>query len=159
MADWTSDPAASRYKVVGDLDADGNPDLFGSSGTAYYGSGLRNMLLSKVTDGLGNTVEVRYEPLSGDPYDAGRPTYKATCTETQQWPVRCIKNMRGLVSGHSEGFIDTDAPNGQIIERTYRYNYETVGSTWPGMDGSASTNVCDRRTAHRNRRVRARPSL
>lgn len=118
-----------RYGAVGDIDADGNPDLFGKSNQAWYGSGLRNMLLSKVKDGLGNITKIQY---SGAPY-------KGTCSEPQQWPVRCIKNMKGLVSSHTEGFADSSGFSGEIDERFYSYTYENArvdltGHGWLGFD-------------------------
>src|SRR5260221_3517409 len=114
--------------TVGDIDADGNPDLFGSSAQASYGSGLRNMLLSKVRDGLGNIINVEYEG-----------AYKASCTETTRWPAECVKNMKGLVSAHTEGFADASGFQGELVERRYAYAYENgridvTGHGWLGFD-------------------------
>ena len=79
-------PVAGSFTNVGDLDGDEDPDLFGA-GKTFYGSGLHNELLSKVTDGVGNTVHIRYD-------DAG--TYAATCQDAKVWPEHCLKTHAGL---------------------------------------------------------------
>jgi RHS repeat-associated protein len=120
---------AGRYGAVGDIDADGNADLFGSKNQAYYGSGLRNMSLSKIKDGLGNTVHVYY----------GNQAYKGTCPEAKRWPAQCVKNLKGLVSGHTEGFEYANDFGGEVVERQYTYGYENgridvTGHGWLGFD-------------------------
>lgn len=131
----TTTVSAGVFSTVGDLDGDGNADLFGRNGQVFFGSGLHNMLLSSVKDGLGNVIHVRY--------DANLP-YKATCSEGTQWPERCLKTMKGLVSGHSEGFTDPSGFNGEVIERNYSYAYENArmnvtGHGWLGFDRRSVT--------------------
>jgi RHS repeat-associated protein len=116
-------------EMVRDVDGDGSGDIMGG-GSIFYGKGVRNGLLSKVRDGLGNEVHVEY-------FDA----YKATCSEAQQWPERCLKRMQGLVSGYTTGFTYKTADgigyfNG---ERQYSYSYENArlsmtGHGWLGFD-------------------------
>jgi hypothetical protein len=80
--------------MVHDVDGDGSGDIVGGS-HIFYGKGVRNGLLSKVSDGLGNQVQVEYQD-----------TYKATRAEAQQWPERCLKKTQGLVSGlHRRGSL------------------------------------------------------
>lgn len=93
------------------------------------------MLLSSVKDGLGNVIHVRYDASSA---------YKANCSEGTQWPERCLKTMKGLVSGHSEGFKDPSGFNGEIVERNYSYTYENArmnvtGHGWLGFDRRSVT--------------------
>src|SRR5262249_17371849 len=81
------------FTTSADIDGDGNIDLFGANGTVFYGSGLKNTLLKKVVDGLGNFVEVTYGEADTDDH----------CNGTT-WPEKCIKHMTSLVRNHSEGF-------------------------------------------------------
>jgi RHS repeat-associated protein len=119
----------SPIDIIRDVDGDGSVDLIGGS-SIFYGKGVRNGLLSKVRDGLGNEVHVEY-------YDA----YKATCSEPQQWPERCLKKMQGLVSGYAAGFT-YKFPDGIGYfneERRYSYSYENArlsmtGHGWLGFD-------------------------
>ena len=117
-------PAA--FTSVADIDADGNPDLFGASGQIFYGSGAQNMLLDKVTDGLGNIVNVNYD-------EPG--TYNAdSCVGT--WPEKCLKVAHELVSSHTEGVV---SQRNEVTERTYKYHYfnahlSTTGHGWLGFD-------------------------
>jgi hypothetical protein len=103
-------------EMVRDVDGDGSGDIVGGS-YIFYGKGVRNGLLSKVRDGLGNQVQVEY-------HDA----YKATCAEAQQWPERCLKKMQGLVSGYTAGFTYKTADGTGYFndERRYSYSYENA---------------------------------
>jgi len=127
-----------RFTVAGDVDGDGNIDLFGQD-PVYYGSGLHKMLLSRVTDGVGNIIEVNYDEPD---------TYKASCLNGQQWPERCVPRMSGLVSSHTESFDDPTVLGGERIgphlERSYRYTYEdgrinVSGHGWLGFGRRAVT--------------------
>jgi len=120
-----------RFHMAGDIDGDGNPDLIGERGV-NYGSGSRNMLLSKVTDGLGNVVTVKYEQVASD----GTPTYLANCTG-ELWPETCLKRMSSLVSSHADELV---AANGSPLgERKYEYHYQNArfsvtGHGWLGFE-------------------------
>jgi RHS repeat-associated protein len=117
----------ASFTSVADIDADGNPDLFGGSGEIFYGSGALNTLLDKVTDGLGNVLNVNYD-------ESG--TYKAdSCVGT--WPEKCLKTANGLVSSHTEGVVSSQG--NAVTERTYKYHYfnahlSTTGHGWLGFD-------------------------
>jgi RHS repeat-associated protein len=99
---------------AGDLDADGNPDLFGDTTGVFYGKGSGNTALSRVVDGVGNVISVSYfqEP----------ETYKAdeSCSGAT-WPETCLKRMQGIVASHSEGV--RSASGQELIERRYTYKY------------------------------------
>jgi RHS repeat-associated protein len=129
-------PAA--FRVVGDLDGDGNQDLFGVADTVMYGKSFHNLLLSKVKDGFGNVVNIQYD-FPG--------TYENACGEGSHWPVTCLPRVNGLVSSHNEG---VDNGSGfETIERSYRYTYsnarmDVTGHGWLGFDKRiASESVLD----------------
>jgi len=88
------------------------------------------MLQSAVKDGLGNLTTIEYD---------GPNAYETTadCTGANQWPDRCLKSMKGLVSRHSEGAYYGLAETS--IERTYDYKYvnarmNVTGHGWLGFD-------------------------
>jgi RHS repeat-associated protein len=123
-----SEPAT--FKAMGDVDADGNPDLLGEA--VHYGAGRRNNLLSKVTDGLGRIIGVTYD---------GDGTYVSTCSGAT-WPEMCLKRMGTLVSQHSESYLDNSGAGRS--ERSYYYKYEngrisTTGHGWLGFDARTIT--------------------
>jgi RHS repeat-associated protein len=116
----------AEFNTSGDVDADGNADLIGPQGI-WYGKGAKNMLLSRVEDGLGNVIRVAYDA-------AG--TYSHTCTGSN-WPEACLRRMTNLVSRHTEGVIDNDGS--EVVEREYRYaywnaRYNVAGHGWLGFE-------------------------
>jgi hypothetical protein len=128
---WLSDlglPVEASFRLAGDLDGDGNIDLVGPRGV-FYGSGVRNTLLSQVVDGLGNLTTITYD---------NPGTYKTDekCGGST-WPETCLKQMAGLVGSHQEGFVGS---NGQdVIERSYSYSNSNArmnltGQGWLGFD-------------------------
>ncbi len=144
---WRSGSALfdHRFTRATDVDGDGNVDLIGESKT-FYGSGNKNMLLKTVTDGLGKFVQVSYDA-------AG--TYTGDCPEAKRWPERCLKRMKGLVSGHEEGFryIAADNVTYDVAERHYTYKYfnarlNVAGHGWLGFE---------RRTASESAGIDLRP--
>jgi len=118
------------FNMVGDLDGDGNPDLFGPEQQLFFGSGLKNQLLKSIKDGSGKVIHVQYDLPT---------TYTATCSDV--WPEKCLKHMRGLVSFHDEGFVNpSDAVGGGVtVERSVSYTYanarvNVTGHGWLGFD-------------------------
>jgi RHS repeat-associated protein len=128
------DPAVLRnapIALAADLDGDGNTDLFTKDGAqALYGSGLRNTLLSRVEDGLGNFVTVNYSGTSE------RSGYEGACQNTT-WPETCIPRLTSLVTSHSQGFVN--AAGDDVTERSYEYKYRNArvsatGLGWIGFE-------------------------
>jgi RHS repeat-associated protein len=118
-------PEPLRFDMTTDLDADGAIDVV-SSYKPFYGSNTRTLLLSKVTDGLGNVTTIDYDAPG---------TYTTTCTGST-WPEACPKRMNGLVSRHEEGFA---YPSIFVPQRVYEYKYSnarvnTTGHGWIGFD-------------------------
>ncbi len=128
---------AGPFSRAGDLDADGSPDLFGTQGgQTFFGVGGYNMMLEKVTDGLGKVTQINY--------DHAADTYSQDCSDERVWPERCLKRMKGLVSRHREGFVD--ANDDITFERTYDYKYfnarvNVTGHSWLGFDRRSVTQV------------------
>ncbi len=117
----------AEFNTSGDVDADGNADLIGPQGI-FYGKGAKNMLLSRVEDGLGNVINVTYDE---------QGTYNQTCTGST-WPETCLRRMNNLVSGHTEGVIDNDGTS-EVVEREYKYaywnaRYNVTGHGWLGFE-------------------------
>jgi RHS repeat-associated protein len=124
------------FQVAGDVDGDGNIDLFGNGDKAFYGSGARNGLLTKVVDGSGRLIRVRYETNNPDAVDPNTYRTDAACAGLT-WPETCLKRVSGLVSTHSEGYVDSN--DAEVIERSYEYNYvnarmNVTGQGWIGFD-------------------------
>ncbi len=125
------------FRKAADLDGDGNLDLFGYNAGAFYGSGLRNRLLNRVVDGLGNVIKINYDEnnTSDDPEQRTYHT-DAECAGTA-WPEMCLKQMSGLVSSHKEGFVAADGRD--MVERSSEYHYvnarmNLTGEGWLGFD-------------------------
>jgi hypothetical protein len=55
---------ANLWQALSDLDGDGNDDLVFNGGSVSFGRGVKNNLLSRVEDGLGNFVTVEYDQAS-----------------------------------------------------------------------------------------------
>ena len=103
---------------TGDVDGDGNLDVFNDNGAVFFGRGSRNTLLKNVIDGLGNTVTVEYDSKA---YQAD-----ASCAGSS-WPEKCLPHLNGIVSSHTEA------------GRTYKYTYKNAhvnvtGHGWLGFD-------------------------
>jgi RHS repeat-associated protein len=126
----------ANFNIAGDVDGDGNIDVFGHGAGVVYGSGAKNLLLNRVVDGLGNLTTVHY---SSDAYETDE-----TCLGTgplrqgrKTWPETCLTHINGLVSSHDEGVVDA---NGQeSLERNFKYKYfnarmNVTGQGWLGFD-------------------------
>lgn len=116
------------FTNFGDIDGDGNDDLFGVGGWTFYGSGSRNLLLKTVKDGMGKIVHVQYDQTG---------TYKHDCEQGTQWPERCLPIVRGLVSQYTEGFVA--GSGSEKTDRIYSYRYQNArvnltGHGWLGFD-------------------------
>jgi len=129
-----------EFAREGDVDGDGNPDLFGSFERVFYGKGVKNNLLKRVEDGLGNFVEVKYHqgPTDRNPY-----VYSPEECQGLRWPETCLPKMVGLVSGHEEGFT-VSGGTGKVVERQYTYTYynarmNLTGHGWLGFDRRQTT--------------------
>jgi RHS repeat-associated protein len=123
LADGTVLNAA--FDLAGDIDGDGNADLFGPNTRVNFGRGSSNMVLNRVDDGVGNVVSIGYGG-----------TYTTDCQGTN-WPEICLKRMRGLVSLHREGRLG--ASGEPIYERSYQHSYvngrmSITGHGWLGFD-------------------------
>ncbi len=121
------------WKRAGDVDGDGNRDLY-TSGAIFYGTGSKNARLLRVIDGQNNFVSVDY-----DHYDAFDGVYSSNNEDClfNAWPQRCMRRVRGLVASHYEGVID--AQGAAQNERLYSYKYENArvdltGHGWLGFD-------------------------
>jgi RHS repeat-associated protein len=126
-----------HFQKAGDLDGDGTPDLFGSGGV-FYGSGSKNMTLSRVVDGVGNVIRVSYfqEP---NTYEADE-----SCRSGTTWPETCLKRMQGIVASHTEGVLT--ASDEELVERRYTYRYwnarmSVTGHGFLGFDQRRVTEV------------------
>ena len=116
------------FTLAGDLNGDGSADLFGANGFAYYGAGVHNTLLSRVTDGLGKVVDITY---------GGYQTDKR-CSSFDSWPEKCLPRMNGVVASHKEGSIDA-LSNSLLVVRDYSYQFvnarmNLTGHGWLGFD-------------------------
>jgi len=115
----------ARIALAADVDADGNTDLLGPTGTFYGGSTRR--LLTRVVDGAGAVVTIGYD---------GPQTYRNDCVGPT-WPVACAKRMNSLVAGRGEGFMGDDG--NPVIERVTTYKYRNArvnvaGHGWLNFD-------------------------
>jgi RHS repeat-associated protein len=120
------------FLKAADVDGDGNTDLFGENHGVFYGSGMKNRMLTRVVDGLGNVTSITYdqsETYKRNPTDVSLPP----CEKT--WPEICLPKMTGLVSKHTDGFLDGNNQT-QIRKTTdYRYFNARVNVTGHGFLG------------------------
>lgn len=119
--------------LVTDVDGDGNPDVYTGNNTVMLGSGLHNRMLSRVVDGLGNYVSIKYD--GAESQGNNKDWYVADCTG-RAWPETCLKNMHGLVTGSTEGVMDGAT---ETAERVYTYRYRNgrmnvTGHGWLGFE-------------------------
>ncbi len=118
---------SSTFDGATDIDADGNIDLLGPHGT-NYGHRAQYQQLSRVTDGVGNVVTIKYDEPNA---------YTDTCTGST-WPETCLRRMTGLVSSYSNQVIDND--NQTLVgESSHSYTYtngrmNTEGHGFLGFD-------------------------
>ena len=114
------------FTMSGDIDGDGNVDLFGSDSAVYFGSGSHNTLLTKVTDGVGKVVEVGYGGYKTDDRCSG-----------STWPEKCLKHLNSVVSTQNESTVD---PFGNVTaDRIVSYAFTNArvnltGHGWLGFD-------------------------
>jgi RHS repeat-associated protein len=119
------------FRMVGDVDGDGSPDLFGNK-MPFYGKGQRNRLLKRVVDGAGRFTAIQYD--ANSPSATYTNTGAGSCGTT--WPDTCLKRMSGLVSSYDEGYVTNV---GDTLERSHQYQYvnahvSVTGEGWLGFE-------------------------
>ena len=120
------------FLKVADVDGDGNTDLFGENNGVFYGSGMKNRMLSRVVDGLGNVTAITYDEFGAykrNPTDIALPPCEAT------WPEICLPKVTGLVSRHQDGFLDGTNQTQIRTTTAYRYFNARVNVTGHGFLG------------------------
>ncbi|MEO8904554.1 MAG: RHS repeat-associated core domain-containing protein [Polyangiaceae bacterium] len=114
------------FTMSGDIDGDGNIDLFGHDSAVFFGSGSHNTLLTKVTDGVGKVVDVIYGGYQTDERCSG-----------STWPEKCLKHLNSVVAEHKESTVDN---NGNVTpDREFSYTFvnarmNLTGHGWLGFD-------------------------
>ena len=126
-------PKPGDFTLTADVNGDGRSDLLGSDTSVFYGAG--DVSLTRITDGLGKIVDIRYGTYQGGGYKTdGRCASNAPGST---WPEKCLPRMSGLVAGHAEGALD--ASGSFVSERTYSYTFvngrmNLTGHGWLGFD-------------------------
>lgn len=154
-APWVSDSVVQRYadvELVGDFDGDGTVDLWSRADASEPGyddvyqyqfavsaNPEGHDRLSRVTHGLGSSIEVTYERPSSD---TGGAVYTTTdrCSELRgrAFGVPCSVPLTHLVRR-----VERSAPGGAVRGTTYRYvDYAWDRVTGAGL-GFRRIDVCD----------------
>ncbi|MCG8421699.1 MAG: VCBS repeat-containing protein, partial [Proteobacteria bacterium] len=120
--DGDGDGDLLRASDNGDTDAHGNPAFRLS---VRYGNMARGQLARTITDGLGQRISIRYDPIGRD----RTRTYEA---QQRSCPDRtfCLRRVGPLVSSYSVTALrDIDAGTGDLV-RTHDFSYQNARVGW-----------------------------